>query len=65
MKPSMVMGNNLREECVLKSTYSFVVSFERASNCIPIRLSNLPNLRGRDLHECLGGRSDEHDAGSE
>ena len=59
------MGNNLREECVLKGTYSFVVSFERAFNCIPICLANLPNLRGRDLHECLGGPSDEDNAGFE
>ena len=41
-----------------QSTLLFVVSFERAFNCIPICLASLPNLRGRDLHECLGGRSD-------
>src|ERR1700722_15904051 len=47
--------NNLREECVLKSPYSFVVSFARAFNCIPIRLSTLPRP-----NECLEGRTDEH-----
>jgi hypothetical protein len=41
-----------------QSSFLFVVTFERASNCMPICLANLPNLRGRDLHECLGGHSD-------
>ena len=54
--PCMVTRDNLREECVLKAPTcsSYLLEVWKSINCIPICLANLPNLRGRDLHECLG-----------